>query len=138
MWQAATNISATRQTRACRDIWEVFEVTSLGKTKQCIIIDFRLCSSKMRWTFRILLDLRLSVIKLPVQVVPSPVNPFLHLQIYELIPSIHLALVWQGLEIHSSMFKIFINIHFIKIESKNIWKLYDYELKIYMRWYITS
>ena len=74
----------------------------------------------MRWTFRILLDLRLSVIKLPVQVVPSPVNPFLHLQIYELIPSIHLAFVWQGLEIHSSMFKIFINIHFIKIESKNI------------------
>ena len=45
------------------------------------------------------------IIKLPVQLVPSPVNPFLHSQVYEVIASLHTAFVWQGLEIQSSMSK---------------------------------
>ena len=36
------------------------------------------------------------IIKLPIQVIPSPINPSLHSQVYELIPSIHSALVSQG------------------------------------------
>ena len=45
----------------------------------------------------------LSVIRLPVQVAPSPVNPFLHVQLYEPTKFQHVAFVLQGLEIHSSM-----------------------------------
>ena len=45
----------------------------------------------------------LSVIGLPVQVVPLPVNPFLHVQLYEPTKFLHVAFVSQGLEIHSSM-----------------------------------
>ena len=50
--------------------------------------------------------------RLPVQEVPSPVNPLLHLHVYKLIPSIHSAFLSQISEIHSSMSKIFININF--------------------------
>ena len=45
----------------------------------------------------------LSVIRSPVQVVPSPVNPFLHVQLYEPTKFSHVAFVSQDLEIHSSM-----------------------------------
>ena len=45
----------------------------------------------------------LSVIRLPVQVVPLPVNPFLHVQLYEPTEFSHVAFVPQGLEIQSSM-----------------------------------
>ena len=45
----------------------------------------------------------LSIIRLPVQVVPLPVNPFLHVQLYEPTKFLHVAFVSQGLEIHSSM-----------------------------------
>ena len=50
--------------------------------------------------------------RLPVQEVPSPVNPLLHLHVYKLMPSIHTAFLSQRLEIHSSMSKIFINMDF--------------------------
>ena len=45
----------------------------------------------------------LSVIRSPVQIVPSPVNPFLHVQLYEPTKFSHVAFMSQGLEIHSSM-----------------------------------
>ena len=45
----------------------------------------------------------LSVIRLPVQVVPLPVNPFLHVQLYEPTKFLHVAFVSQGLLVHSSM-----------------------------------
>ena len=45
----------------------------------------------------------LSVIRSPVQVVPPPVNPFLHVQLYEPTKLSHVAFVSQVLEIHSSM-----------------------------------
>ena len=51
---------------------------------------------------------------IPVQVVPSPVNPQLHVQIYEPLLFLHVAFVSQGLEIHSSMTeilkKMFVNV----------------------------
>ena len=49
---------------------------------------------------------------LPVQEVPSPVNPSLHSQVYELMVSIHVAFLLQVLEIHSSISKTF-NVDFI-------------------------
>ena len=52
------------------------------------------------------------MMKLPVQEVPSPVNPSLHSQVYELIVSIHVAFESQLLEIHSSISKTF-NINFM-------------------------
>ena len=57
----------------------------------------------------------LSVIKLPVQEVPSPENPSLHSHVYEPIKFSHLAFVLQRLEIHSLMSKIFNEI-FIKFK----------------------
>ena len=45
----------------------------------------------------------LSVIRLPVQVVPSQANPFLHVQLCEPTKFLHVAFVSKGLEIHSSM-----------------------------------
>ena len=68
-------------------------------------------------SYRILLYWRLSFIKLPVQEFPSPVNPSLHSQVYELIRSIQLAFVSQELEIQSSMSKKVINVNFIKVEK---------------------
>ena len=49
---------------------------------------------------------------IPVHELPLPANPSLHLQVYELISSLHSAFVWQGLEIHSSISKKF-HIEFI-------------------------
>ena len=48
----------------------------------------------------------LSVIRLPVQVVPIPANPFLNVQLYEPTKFLHVAFVSQGLEIHSSISEI--------------------------------
>ena len=45
----------------------------------------------------------LSIIRLPEQVIPSPVNPSLHVQLCEPTKFLHVAFVLQGLEIHSSM-----------------------------------
>ena len=46
----------------------------------------------------------LSVIRSPVQfVVPSPVNPFLHVQLHKPTKFSHVTFVSQGLEIHLSM-----------------------------------
>ena len=46
----------------------------------------------------------LSVIRSPVHsVVPLPVNPFLHVQLYEPTKFSHVTFVSQGLELHSSM-----------------------------------
>ena len=70
---------------------------------------------------RILLYHRSIIQIIPVQVVPSPVNPSLHSQVYELIPCIQVEFVMHGLEIHSSMSKKIINIKCIKVESKNIY-----------------
>ena len=53
------------------------------------------------------------MMKLPVQEVPSPVNPSLHSQVYELMVSIHVAFLLQVLEMHSSISRQF-NINFIK------------------------
>ena len=47
----------------------------------------------------------LSVIRLPLQVVPLPANPLLHVQLYEPTKFSHVAFVSQGLEIHSLMSK---------------------------------
>ena len=44
-----------------------------------------------------------SVIKLPVQIVPAPINPSLHVQLYEPTKFSHVAFVSQSVEIHSSM-----------------------------------
>ena len=41
--------------------------------------------------------------RLPVQIVPLPVNPSLHVQLWEPIKLSHEAFMSQGLEIHSSM-----------------------------------
>ena len=68
-------------------------------------------------SYRILLYWRLSFFKLPVQEFPSPVNPSLHSQVYELIWSIQLAFVSHELEIHSSMSKTFMNVNVIKVEK---------------------
>ena len=46
------------------------------------------------------------VIRLPAQVVPLPVNPFLHVQLYEPTEFVHVPFVSQGLKIHSSMSEI--------------------------------
>ena len=43
------------------------------------------------------------VIRLPAQVIPSPVNPFLQVQLYEPAKFAHVPFVSQGLEKHSSM-----------------------------------
>ena len=40
---------------------------------------------------------------LPVGLLPLPVNPSLHSQVYELMPSLHFVYLPQWLEIHSSM-----------------------------------
>ena len=42
---------------------------------------------------------------IPVHEFPLPANPSLHVQVYELIASLHSAFVSQGLEIHSLMSK---------------------------------
>ena len=57
---------------------------------------------------------------LPVQEGPSPVNPSLHSQAYELMVSIHVAFLLQVFEIHSSISKKF-NINFI--DKKYIWEV---------------
>ena len=45
---------------------------------------------------------------LPVHLLPFPVNPSLHSQVYELIPSLQSAFLPQWLDIHSAMFKKYI------------------------------
>ena len=55
---------------------------------------------------------------LPAHLLPFPVNPSLHSQVYELIPSLHFAFLSQWLEIHSSMSKKYVYI--INIINKKL------------------
>ena len=84
----------------------VYKIKVLNKTiwpvEMCFIRDHQLLS------------------RLPVQEVPSPVNPLLHLQVYKLIPSIHSAFLSQRLEIHSSISKIFIKINLLSEVYLNV------------------
>ena len=56
--------------------------------------------------------------RLGVQEVPSQMNPLLHLQLYQLMPCVPTAFLAQRLEIHSSMYKLFIEILSVKYNWK--------------------
>ena len=110
-----TRRNACRISRCDPVNWQLKIVEAIRGTKHARLIT--LWSRKKYINNRNLKDYALYVMLLPVHMLPFPVNPSLHSQVYEWIASIHSAFLSQWLEIHSSMSKTF---NIVKFRNKTL------------------